>query len=595
MAKTAFNSAASSEILQVAATPTPPELAMAEIGQAGSKDSLTRLNEAMKELKAVAAAPFLQRAITALNKEDFISGGKWAVKALEVDERNGVGWYLAAIARERAGDFVNSVRAYEAALQLLPNEAEVANDLGRLALRMGMHEQAEKLFQRYVEHAPERADGVNNLASVMRDQGRSDEAISVLKAAILKHPESPILWNTLASTLIDRGDFENAITFFNEALRIEPKFGKARYNLGQAKYALGDAQGALEDCQDALKRVITAEDRQMMLLARSNYQLTLGRLGEGWDDYEARLSAQFAGVTHFLIDRPKWKPGKNLKGKTLLVIAEQGLGDEILFANVLPDVIEKLGPNGRLMLVVETRLVELFKSSFPEADVTMHTTKVLAGQPLRLAPFADVEAADLWTPMGSLMREFRRTLDSFPDHKGYLKAKPERVAYWREQLKTAAPGPKVGLLWKSAISKGRTRFFSPFEQWAPVLKTPGVSFVNLQYGDCAEELAQAQRDLGVTIWQPPGIDLKNDLDDVAALCCAMDLTIGFSNATLNIGASCGAPAWLLTTPGVWTRLGSDKYPWYPHIGTFSPPGFSSWDALMEDVAAALAEFVTERS
>lgn len=594
MAKTALKNATSFEAYQDTAKPTPAGAPIGEMGEAGSKDSLARLNEAMRELKAVAAAPVLRRAIESLNREDFVGGGKWAIKALELDEHNGVGWYLLAIARERAGDFVNSVRAYEAALKLLPEHADVANDLGRLAFRMGMFEQAEKLFIRYIEHAPERADGVNNLASALRDQGRHDEAIELLRNALMQHPEAAILWNTLASAVMDIGDLENAYTFFSEAIRLSPKFGKARYNLGQCKHAMGDTQSALDDCIAALKRTNTAEDRQMMLLARSTYNIVLGNIGPGWDDYEARLSAQFAGVTHFVIDRPKWKPGKDLAGKTFLVVAEQGLGDELLFANVLPDIVEKLGPDGRLLLAVEKRLVPLFQRSFPDAEVTPHSTKAIAGQPVRYLPLASVNDADLWTPMGSLMREFRRTVDAFPDHKGYLKADPERVDYWRQQLETAPAGPKVGLLWKSAVTKGRSRYFSPFEQWAPVLRTPGVSFVNLQYGDCAAELEQAERDFGVKIWQPDGIDLKNDLDDVAALCCAMDLTVGFSNATFNIASSCGAPTWLISTPGSWPRLGTDRYPWYPQTRVFLPDGFNAWGTVMEPMAEALAEWAKAR-
>lgn len=595
MAKTALRNAASTGAHQDAAKPTPPELAMGDMGEAGGKDSLARLNDAMRELKAVAAAPVLRRAIDALNREDFVAGGKWAVKALEVDELNGVGWYLLGIARERAGDFATSVRAYEAALKLIPNHADVANDLGRLAFRMGMLEQAEKLFMRYVEHAPERADGVNNLATVLREQGRQNEAIEVLRDAIQQHPETSMLWNTLGSIMIDQGDLPNARTFFTEAVRLDPKFGKARYNLSQVKHGLGDNEEALKDCDSALRRINTAEDKQMMGLARATYQLCLGRIGSGWDDYEARLSAQFAGVTHFAIERPRWKPGGELRGKTLLVVAEQGLGDEVMFANVLPDIIEQLGPDGKLILAVEHRLVTLFQRSFPDAEVSRHVTNVVAASTVRRVPEVDLTTVDLWTPIASLLRQYRRKLEAFPEHEGYLRADPERVAHWREVLRSAPPGPKVGLLWKSNISKGRSRFFSPFDQWKPVLNTPGASFVNLQYGDCSDELARAEREFGVTIWQPPGIDLKADLDDVAALCCAMDVTIGFSNATLNIGASCGAPAWLLTTPGIWTRLGADAYPWYPHIRTFSPPGFGAWDALMDEVAAALAEFVAERS
>lgn len=599
MSRKAMISATSSRALQDAAAPTPPRLSIGDMGEAGGKDALASLNAAVSELKALAVKPLLHRAIQALNREDFEVGGKLAIEVLERDEENGVAWYLLGIARERAGDFPSSVKAYEAALRLLPDHAEVANDLGRLAYRMGMHEQAEKLFRHYVAHAPDRPEGVNNLASVIRDRGRRDEAIELLREAILGRPESQMLWNTLGTILIENGDLQSALTFFSEAVRLDPKFGKARYNLGQVKLGLGDPAGALEDCNEAMKRVVTADDREMMRLARSSYQLALGRLGEGWDDYEARISPQFADVTNFFIDRPRWTPGDDLAGKTLLVVGEQGLGDEVLFANVIPDVLEKLGPDGKLRIAVEGRLVPLFQRSFPQAEVTAHATYVWATRPLRAAPNTDHETADLWTPIACLLREFRRNVEAFPPlgaypkGQGYLKADPKRVAHWRKILESAAPGPKVGLLWKSLISKdARQRYFSPFDQWAPIVKTPGVSFVNLQYGDCSEELARAESEFGVTIWTPPGIDLKKDLDDVAALCCAMDLVIGFSNASFNLGAACGAQSWLLTTQGVWTRLGAPDYPWYPQVRAFVPPAYGEWANLMQEVAGSLAEFAS---
>ncbi len=594
MSRKAMISAVSSRAIDVTAVATPARLATSDMGQAGGKDALDALNAAVSELKALALQPLLRRAIEALNREDFDAGGKWALKALEQDEYSGVGWYLLGMARERAGDFTNSVKAYEAALQLLPDHAEVANDLGRLAYRMGMKEQAEKLFRHYVAHAPDRPEGVNNLASVVRDLGRPDEAIELLREALTLRPDAHMLWNTLGTILIERGELDTAGIFFNEAVRLAPKFGKARYNLGQVKLGLGDAEGALADCIEAMKRVITADDRQMMRLARSTFQLAMSRLGEGWDDYEARLSPQFSDVTNFYIDRPKWTPGAKIAGKTLLVIGEQGLGDEILFANVLPDVLEKLGPEGNLRIAVETRLVPLFQRSFPTAEVTAHSTYVLATRPLRAAPNTDQGTADLWTPMGSLMREFRRSLDAFPDRKGYLKPDPKRVAHWRKVLKTAPAGPKVGLLWKSLTKKdARARYFSPFSQWAPVLKTPGISFINLQYGDCSAELQQAREEFGVDIWTPPGIDLKQDLDDVAALCAAMDLVLGFANASFNLAASSGTPAWLISTPGSWPRLGTDRYPWYPQVRVFTTPSYGDWDGVMEMMGAALAGFAAD--
>jgi tetratricopeptide (TPR) repeat protein len=590
MPRRAATSATSVHALEGAAA-TPARMAMSEVGQAGGKDALARLDAAMAELRALAVQPLVNRAVMALQKEDFVAGGKWAIKALERDEECGPAWYLLAIARERAGDFASSVKAYEAALRLLPNHGDVANDLGRLAYRMGMLEQAEKLFCHYIAVQPDNPEGVNNLASVLRDQGRTTEAIDLLKATIMAHAGSSMLWNTLATIMIEDGDIENAQTFFAEAIRLAPKFGKARYNLGQCKLALGDPQGALEDCDAALKLVITADDREMMRLARSSYLLAMGRLAEGWDDYEARLSSQFADVTHFLVDRPPWKPGAKVAGKTVLVLGEQGLGDEILFANTLPDLAERIGPQGQLRLAVEHRLVPLFQRSFPDAEVTAHGTGLYATRPVRAAPGTDLSGVDLWAPMGSLLREFRRSLDAFPDRVGYLKADPRRVAHWKKALARAPAGPKVGLLWKSAVNKdARHRYFSPFEHWAPVLRTPGVSFVNLQYGDCSEELAQAQRDFGVQIWTPSGIDLKQDLDDVAALCCALDLVVGFANATFNIAAACGAPNWLVSTPGSWPRLGTDRYPWYPQTRVFLPDAYGAWSSVMQPMAEALAEW-----
>ena len=142
------------------------------------------------------------------------------------------------------------------------------------------------------------------------------------------------------------------------------------------------------------------------------------------------------------------------------------------------------------------------------------------------------------------------------------------------------------------IDGARSRYFSPFAQWEAVLKTPGISFVNLQYGDCAEELARARDEFGVEIWNPPGIDLKDQLDEVAALSCALDLTLGFANATSNIAAACGAPTWIISVPGAWTRLGTDRMPWYPQARIFTPEGFGEWEIIMGEVAQALGEQFT---
>jgi tetratricopeptide (TPR) repeat protein len=571
------------------AVATRPRMAGETAGQAGSKDALARLNAAIDDLKAMAIQPLLQDAVAALQGDNFTTGGELAMKALELDEKNGFGWYLLAIARERAGDFATSVRCYESALALLPDQAEIANDMGRLAYRMGMKETAEKLFSHYLARHPQSHEGANNLACALRDQGRFADAIETLKPAIAAHPEHPLLWNTLGTVVGEEGDPAGSITFFDEALRHDPAFAKARYNRGNARLVLGDPDGALDDVQTAMTAGMAEDERQMMLLARSTIHIARGEIGQGWDDYEARLHPRFADTTHFMIEAPLWTPGSDLAGKTLLLMGEQGLGDEVMFANVIPDLIEALGPDGRLLIAVEPRLIPLFQRSFPTAEVGAHSTWSVDGHTVRGAPFVgDHARLDLWVPMASVLRQYRRAADAYPDRTGFLTPDPGRVAFWRAQLPA---GPTVGLLWKSLLATGaRHRFFSPFEQWKPVLATSGVTFINLQYGDCAAELEAARRELGVEIWQPPGIDLKADLDDVAALCRALDLVVGPSNATSCLAGASGAPLWLLSTPGAWPMLGTARYPWYPQARVFLPPTLGQWGPAMDAMARALAEW-----
>ncbi len=560
-------------------------------GDSASESSLAMLDRAMADLKAMKIAPFLQRSVECVRREDPAGAGEWAIKALELDEKNGIAWRLLGISREKLGDFATAITCYETALTQLTDQGEIANDIGRLAYRLDQKDVAAKLFAYFCNAHPEIADGANNLACVLRDQNRYAEAIDALKTALGHHPENPLLWNTLGSVLCDQGDPLTAITFFDEALRLDPIHAKARYNRGNALHALSRFDEALADCEAALALAADPTDIAMMRLSRSTILLCLGRVAEGWEDYEARFDPHFAGVTQFLIDQPKWSPDLNLAGKSMLLIGEQGLGDEVLFANTVPDIIEALGPDGKLAIALEPRLVSLFQRSFPKATIGAHVTYNVNGHTVRTMPFIkDVAHIDMWAPLASPLRKFRSSHAAFPNRPRFLVPDEGRVEHWRKVLRDGPAGPKVGILWKSMkLSGSRHGHFSPFEQWAPVLQTPEICFVNLQYGECEAELAQAKAELGVDIWTPPGIDLKNDLDDLASLCCALDLIIGFANATTNIAAASGANVWLIGTPGSWVQMGAGKHHWYPQARLFTRPVGGEWSDVMAETAEALTK------
>lgn len=556
------------------------------------QDPLEKLTRALAELKAQATLPLLAAAMQALNAGEIEGALTLTGQVLEVDPKCGLAWHVVALCRERAGDLNGALGAYETALKLDPKDADLANDLGRLAMQMELYPIAEQLFRYFMAERPGVVDGPNNLACALREQLRYGDAVDVLRPALAANPTSALLWNTLGATVAEEGEIQASIVFFDEAIRLDPRFAKARYNRANVRLALGDAPGALQDCETAIgDRGVSESEHAMMGFARATMLVASGRLGEGWDAYETRLEPRHVDVTHFVAeDTPAWTPQTPLSGARLLVFGEQGLGDEVMFANVLADVVEALGPAGRLILAVERRLVPLFQRSFPGAEVGPHATFRVEHQSVRTAPFARGRGFDAWTPIASLLRRFRREVADFPPRPAFLKADPVRVAFWRGQLDGLGPGRKIGLLWKSLkVSSQRARFYSPFGEWGGVLSTPGVRFVNLQYGDCEAELAQARDTLGVEIWTPPGLDLKTDLDEVAALASALDLVLGPANATINLAAACGTPCWFVCPPGGWPMLGETRYPWYPQARVFSPPGFNQWGPVMAEIAAALRQ------
>lgn len=574
------------------AVPIQPGQIITAMGDSASAEALERLKRSAQQMKNAENGKIIAQAIEAVHKQDFAKADKLALKLLKKDEQLGLAWHILAIAREKQGDFASSLNCYEAALALLPDHGPVAGDLGRLAFRMNMVEFAAKFFAHFRLARPNDVEGANNLACALRELNRETEAIDVLKVALAIHPESAGLWNTLGTVLCNMGDPAGSLVFFDEALRLAPTHSKALHNRAYAKADLGDIAGALVDGEAAMRSSSDPIDLVVMEFARATLLLALGRVAEGWRAYEARFSPEIADAPLFHIPAVRWA-GEDLRGKTVLVVAEQGLGDEVMFSNMLPDILEMLGPDGKMTLVVEHRLKSLIERSYPDVEVSAHRTMKYEGRVYRTAPHVqDWDRFDCWAPLGDFLRHLRNTVEAFPNRKSFLTPDPQRVAYWKAELDKLGPAPKVGLLWKSLSLKGdRARQFSPFQLWEPVLKTPGVTLINLQYGDCEEEIALAKEQFGVEIWNPPGIDLKQDLDDLSALCSAVDLIIGFSNATTNLAGAVGAPIWMLTAPAVWTKLGTQAYPWYPQARVFSPPELGQWAPVMAEVAQALREKV----
>ena len=540
----------------------------------------------------------VRRATKAWRRGDIARAGQLALRATETDATSGQAFHLLALALEKMGHLHKALVTFEQAHALDPDDPDLLLNLGLTAWGLKMNEGAASMFRQFIDRRPNSPLGYNNLGSILYDMGDTDGAIETLRGAIYRMPQEPVLWNSLATVLAEDGRAEESVIFYKEAISHDPGFSRPWHNLGYAYMHLGLLDDALEAYNEAFAHAIDIVDRREARHSRSVCLIGMGRLEEGFREYEIRNDPTFRTYVHHMIKAPIWN-GEPLEGKRILVVGEQGLGDELMFANILPDLEKAIGPSGKLQIAVDQRLIPLFQRSFPLAEIGAYDDRTLIdpdGQKeLRFIPWAAEDgASDFFAPMGTPLQFLREQIEDFPRRK-FLVPDPKRVADFRDRLEAIGPGPYVGICWRSMMQEvKRRKYFSTLDAWGPILKARGVSFVNLQYGDCKDELfnACARHDVTVTCFE--GLDLKNDIDGAAALSAALDLVISAPTAAAATAASVGTETWFLTAGRTWPQLGTDHYPWYRAAPVFSPKNFGDWPALLSQVGEALKEF-TEKS
>ncbi len=535
--------------------------------------------------------PILRRAKKLIDANDHAAAAKLAIRALDIDEDNSPANHIMAIALEKLGHLSKALEFYERAWRADPSDGEIYQNIALVAWKLDMLPAAEKFLQLFLDLQPGDPNGVINLGGVLRDLGKFEEAIELIRAAIYTHQDNSMLWNALGTVLLEFGDPIQALTFYDEALRLEPDSARVWHNIAYAAGMAGDRARSAEAGEKALGLSTDLEDRATIEQGLSHSYLALGRLEEGWEAYLSRFDPHGDAHAINLLDAPRWDCQGDITGKRVLLVGEQGLGDEILYMNAAQDFIDAVGPKGQVDFAVEPRLMPMVKRSFAPKTLVRHMTVSREGKQYRIIPdIKDWSVYDYYVPMGNAVAAHRQTLNSFPQHHGYLTPDTQKSKAMAKAMAALPTGPKIGLCWKSMVmTVSRAKYFSPFEAWKPVLKTPGAVFVSMQYGDCTEEIKQAEKELGVTIHEIPGLDLKDDLDGVAAAGLALDLTIGPMNASTNLAAAHGGLVWFLASADHWPLHATGAIPWYPDAQVFSPKQFGVWDETMTRLADTLAQ------
>ena len=253
----------------------------------------------------------------------------------------------------------------------------------------------------------------------------------------------------------------------------------------------------------------------------------------------------------------------------MLVWCEQGIGDEIMFASLFAELIAE----GRLLIECAPRLAPLFARSFPEAEVFARREPP---DPALLADNIDAQCA-----AGSLCRWRRRDAAAFPAPAAFLRAGGHATG--------AADGPTVGIAWRSKTPFWGDIKSAPLAHWRPILATPGLRWVNLQYGDCDAELAAVKRETGVTVHVDPDVDQMADLDAFAAQVAALDLVITTSNTTAHMAGALGVPCRVMLpmVPDWRWQLTAERALWYPRMCLHRQARRGDWRRPIAEIALAL--------
>jgi len=533
------------------------------------------------------AAKKAKKALRLIDSGRSAEGVRLAVSATEDDPNCVPAYVVAGAGLDMLGLLTPALTFMQEALRIAPNNPLIPAVLADIAKRNGDLESAEKCARIATQIDPLNWRNAATLALILRDQKKFEDAIAILHQQIMVNQEEPILWNALTAVLVDQGDIDNAKIFAGEALRLDPRNFEAMHNLGVALIDEGLFEEALAMFQksNALSGGLAAHQGNRSL-SLAHALLGAGRLDEGWKAYDCRV-APGIGLLDIIAPIPRWA-GEDLRGKRLLLIGEQGLGDEIMFMTVAPDAVAALGPEGRLGVACETRLQNLFARSFDGCTAYAHYTQRQNNRTTRVVLGVDWADYDLWAPMGDLAAILRPTVASFAANAPYLRPCPERVAAYKDARAAFGDDLVVGVAWRSLLmSSQRQRYFADIEDWAAVLTIPGVRFVSLQPGDTAEEEARIAAQFGVTFEAFEGLDLRADLDGIAAASRALDLVIAPMNASSNLAAAAGAQVWFTAGHLDWSMLGARAIPWYPSSRLFLPPRPGAWTELYGSVAQAL--------
>lgn len=458
--------------------------------------------------------------------------------------------------------------AYRKAIKINPAYADAQLNYGALLYRLGQIKEAVFAFRAMTTQCPADARGHFNLGRCLAERSDVAAAESALNKALTLKPNDQDALLTLAKLYADTNRVSLAIETITQAIAVDPQNAKALTNLGTYFTYADDHVAAISAYDDALKVDPTYLSAQVN---RGLAKLATGQWAPGWDDNAVRAVSE--GDFEFRkldLSWPQWN-GEPLTGKKIFIWGEQGLGDEILYASMVPEVATMAAG---CVLGCSRRLVKLFQRSWPNIQVV--DLEVMLQD---ISPWS----FDYQTSVIDLGRWRRRGVSTFPNRGAYLSADPEAATALRARYLSGQPdGTRlIGFSWRSFAPHVGPQKTPPLQSWPKILSSlagalgsealggPRKRLISLQYGplaDVAADLASLADVFGQSIVVDEGVSPADDLDRQAAQIQALDLVVTVSNTTAHLSGALGVPTWVVVPNGkarLWYWLKDGTYsPWY---------------------------------
>jgi Flp pilus assembly protein TadD len=465
----------------------------------------------------------------------------------------------------RAGNLREAEAIYRKVLAAAPEHPAALHWLGVIARQTGHPDDEMQLLRRSIELNPNDATTRQDMGEALAARGMLAEAEQHYRAAATLNPDSPAIINDLSVVCHKQRRYAQALELVEQAIRLQPDLPQAHSNRGMSLTDLGRLDDAVRAFDESLR---LRPDHTPTLLGKTRALFMAGQLLEAFTLYETRF--RNPEVFYPKLTEPRWD-GSDPAGRTILVVAEQGVGDTIQFVRYLP-LLAARGANVILLCLPSCKTL---------SETIPGGIRVIASGEAR-------PAFDAHVPVLSLPRIFGTTLQTIPAEVPYLAADSQRVARWRERIGGDGGRLKIGLAWAGSPSHTSDRFRSmPLAQFAPLASVKDVAWFSLQKGPGAEQLANLPPDMTI-------VDLASDFTDyadTAAAVAALDLVITVDTSVAHVAGALARPVWtLLSYEGEWRWLSRDRTdtPWYPTMRLFRQPEPGDWAAPVETIARALA-------